>query len=97
MLYYNIMLFFQVAIKQKKGPNSRRTTSLSYHLQYEDGTTYPVCKAMFCATFGIPIRTIGSWLSHAGRTSEQPCTPKLPKTGELTLHCVTFDILNIYD
>ena len=54
-------IIFQVAIKQKKGPNSRRTTSLSYHLQYEDGTTYPVCKAMFCATFGIPIRTIGSW------------------------------------
>ncbi|KAL3995807.1 RISC-loading complex subunit TARBP2 [Sarotherodon galilaeus] len=72
-----------VPIKQKKGGvDSRRTTSLLYHLQLSDRCKIPVCKNLFCSTLGIALRTIGSWLTAGMKpnTHTQP-NPKINKTG----------------
>ena len=62
-------VLFQVEIKQKKSPNSRRNKSLVHHLQCNDGTTYQVCKSMFCATVSISTRTIGDWINNTRRNN----------------------------
>lgn len=70
-----------VPVKQKKvGVASRRTTSLSYHLQLGDRCKLPVCKNLFCSTLGI-CSTIGSWLTVDMKTKTDPCKPKINKTG----------------
>ena len=68
-------------IKQRKGcVASRRTTSLSYHLQLADRCKLPVCKILFCSTLGITPRTIGSWLAVDRKTKTDPPKPKINKT-----------------
>ena len=79
-------------LKQKKTlQNSRRQSSYAYCLQLPDGSSFQVCKPLFASTFGVPARTLMSWVqnndrqtksSSADSTSGQ-CGPKSGKCAKV--------------
>ncbi|XP_063590497.1 uncharacterized protein LOC134767429 [Penaeus indicus] len=57
-------------IKQKKKiQGSRRQASYAYNLQLQDGSIHQVCKPLFASTFGVPERTLMSWITDRGDSS----------------------------
>ena len=63
-------VIFQKEIKQKKKiQGSRRQSSYAYNLQLQDGSTHQVWKPLFASTFGVPERTLMSWITDRGDSS----------------------------
>jgi hypothetical protein len=76
---------FQTNVKQRKVDHgcSRRQSSFQYKLKLQDGTEKVVCKSLFASTFGVPARTVVSWLEEFKDPSfnEKSKLPRTPKSG----------------
>ena len=58
--------------KQSQGVRSLRGKPVSYFLKVANGQRYQVCKSMFASTLGIPLRTLGFWMSDREKVNRSP-------------------------
>ncbi|XP_077970815.1 uncharacterized protein LOC144425206 [Styela clava] len=68
--------------QQRSSGVSRRKSSYVYKLKLSNGSELPVCKEMFASTFGMPCRTLVSWIKDKTSSNQTAVVQAGPKSGK---------------